>query len=180
MENANGFWAQKAAQKRGKMEVSVFRIDDRLIHGQVITAWIAYADAKTIIVADDKAAGDEFTQSLLKMATPDSIQLKILKVEEAISWIQTTEEAGKALLLVRSPKEALAFIDAGYKDHVINVGNMNMKKGKTKVLGNLWVFPEDVELIKSIYDKGVKMEVRAVPNEKSQDVMELLKKSKLV
>ncbi len=55
-----------------------------------------------------------------------------------------------------------------------------MKKGKTKVLGNLWVFPEDVELIKDIYEKGVKMEVRAVPNEKSQDVMELLKKSKLV
>ena len=47
------------------MKISVFRIDDRLIHGQVITAWIAYADAKTIIVADDKAAGDEFTQSLL-------------------------------------------------------------------------------------------------------------------
>lgn len=60
------------------MEVSVFRIDDRLIHGQVITAWIAYADAKSIVVADDKAAKDEFTQSLLKMATPDSIQLKIL------------------------------------------------------------------------------------------------------
>ena len=90
------------------MKISVFRIDDRLIHGQVITAWIAYADAKTIIVADDKAAGDEFTQSLLKMATPDSIQLKIMRVEEAISWIQTTEEAGQALLLVRSPKEALS------------------------------------------------------------------------
>lgn len=162
------------------MKISVFRIDDRLIHGQVITVWIAYADAKTIIVADDKAAGDEFTQSLLKMATPDSIQLKIMKVEEAISWIQTTEEAGQALLLVRSPKEALSFIDAGFKEHVINVGNLNMKKGKTKVLGNLWVFPEDVELIKGIYEKGVKMEVRAVPNEKSQDVMELLKKSKLV
>ena len=42
------------------MEISVFRIDDRLIHGQIITAWIAYADAKNIIVADDKAAVDEF------------------------------------------------------------------------------------------------------------------------
>ena len=84
------------------------------------------------------------------------------------------------MLLVRSPKEALSFIDAGFRDHVINVGNLNMKKGKTKVLGNLWVFPEDVELIKDIYGKGVKMEVRAVPSEKSQDVMELLKKSKLV
>ena len=66
------------------MEISVFRIDDRLIHGQIITAWIAYADAKTIIVADDKAAADSFSQSLLKMATPDSIDLKILSVDDFI------------------------------------------------------------------------------------------------
>ncbi len=86
------------------MEVSVFRIDDRLIHGQVITAWIAYADAKSIVVADDKAAKDEFTQSLLKMATPDSIQLKILSVEDAITYLKGDEDAGKVLLLVRDDR----------------------------------------------------------------------------
>lgn len=162
------------------MKVSVFRIDDRLIHGQVITAWIAYADAKTIVVADDKAVKDEFQQSLLRMATPDSINLKIFSMDDAISYLDSEENDGKVLLLVRGPEQALKFIRAGLTDQVINVGNMNMKKGKTKVLGNMWVFPEDVENIKSIYDQGVKMEVRAVPNERSQDVMELLKKSKLI
>ena len=162
------------------MKVSVFRIDDRLIHGQVITVWIAYADAKTIVVADDKAVKDEFQQSLLRMATPDSINLKIFSVDDAISYLDSEENDGKVLLLVRGPEQALKFIQAGLTDQVINVGNMNMKKGKTKVLGNMWVFPEDVENIKSIYDQGVKMEVRAVPNERSQDVMELLKKSKLI
>lgn len=162
------------------MEISVFRIDDRLIHGQIITAWIAYADANTIIVADDKAAGDEFQQSLLKMATPNTITLKILSVDDAIAYIQSGEGAGKVLLLMRGPEQALKFIKAGVQKEEINVGNMNMKKGKTKVLGNLWVFPEDIELIKEIYQNGVKLEVRAVPNERSQDVMELLKKCKLV
>ena len=162
------------------MEISVFRIDDRLIHGQIITAWIAYADAKTIIVADDKAAKDEFQQSLLKLATPDSIALKILGVDDAIAYIHSGGEDGKALLLRRGPKQALKFIEAGIKKDQINVGNMNMKKGKTKVLGNLWVFPEDVEAIKGIYDQGVSLEVRAVPSERSQDVMELLNKNKLV
>lgn len=161
------------------MEISVFRIDDRLIHGQIITAWIAYADAKTIIVADDKAAKDEFQQSLLKMATPDSIDLKILSVDDAIAFVQSGEGEGKVLLLMRGPESALKFIEAGIEKDQINVGNMNMKKGKTKVLGNLWVFPEDVENIKKIYDMGVKLEVRAVPNERSQDVLELLKKNKL-
>ena len=162
------------------MEISVFRIDDRLIHGQIITAWIAYADAKTIIVADDKAAADSFSQSLLKMATPDSIDLKILSVDEAVNVIKSDKENGKALLLMRGPESALKMIRAGVRKDQINVGNMNMKKGKTKVLGNLWVFPEDVENTKKIYETGVTMEVRAVPNERSQDVMELLKKAKLI
>lgn len=162
------------------MEISVFRIDDRLIHGQIITAWIAYADAKTIVVADDKAAGDAFQQSLLKMATPNTITLKILSVDDAITYIQSNEESGKALLLMRGPEQALKFIKAGVQKEQINVGNMNMKKGKTKVLGNLWVFPEDIQAIQEIYEHGVSLEVRAVPNERSQDVMELLKKCKLV
>jgi mannose/fructose/N-acetylgalactosamine-specific phosphotransferase system component IIB len=161
------------------MDVSVFRIDDRLIHGQIITAWIAYSDAKTIVVADDKAAKDEFQQSLLKMATPDSVTLKILSLDDAAEYLRSGEDKGKVLLLVRGPEQALKLVESGVVKESINVGNMNMKKGKTKVLGNLWVFPEDVEMIKKIYDRKVTLEVRAIPSDRGQDVLELLKKNKL-
>lgn len=161
------------------MQVGVFRIDDRLIHGQVVTAWIAHADANTIVVADDKAAGDEFQRTLLQMATPNTVELKVLTVEEAKALITDDSVPGRALLLVRGPQQALELVRAGVKDHTINVGNMNMKKGKTKILGNFWVFPEDVDTFKEIYAEGVSAEVRAVPNEHSQDVMDLLKKNGL-
>lgn len=55
-----------------------------------------------------------------------------------------------------------------------------MKKGKTKVLSNLWVFPEDVENIQKLYEEGIKLEVRAIPSDRSQDVLGLLQKSKLI
>lgn len=42
------------------MSINVFRIDDRLIHGQVVTAWMNYADAQQVIVVDDKVAADAF------------------------------------------------------------------------------------------------------------------------
>lgn len=162
------------------MQVGVFRIDDRLIHGQVVTAWIANADADTVVVADDKAASDEFQRTLLQMATPNTVKLEVLPVEDAKALIANPDAAGRALLLVRGPQQALELVRSGLKDHTINVGNMNMKKGKTKVLGNFWVFPEDVEAFKELYAEGVTAEVRAVPNERSQDVMDLLKKNGLV
>lgn len=158
------------------MNISVFRIDDRLIHGQIITAWIAYSDAKTIIVADDNAAKDEFTQSLLKMATPNTIDLKILSVNNTIEFLKSDTSTTKTLLLVKAPQSAYDILEAGIKADSINIGNLNMKKGKTKILGNFWVTSEDVEYLHKIDEKGVKLEVRAVPNERSQDVIDLLKK----
>jgi len=160
------------------MDITVFRIDDRLIHGQVITAWIAYADAKSIIVADDNAAKDEFQQSLLKMATPNSINLNILSIQDAIKLMETDTSSTKALLLVRTPRGAYDILNGGIKINSINIGNLNMKKDKVKILGNFWVTHEDVDYLYKINEKGVKLEVRAVPNERSQDALVLLKKIK--
>ena len=83
------------------MNITVFRIDDRLIHGQIITAWLAYADAKQIVVADDKAAKDSFQQTLLKMATPDNVQLKIMTLSEAREAIENDSDNTKTLFLAR-------------------------------------------------------------------------------
>lgn len=162
------------------MNISVFRIDDRLIHGQIVTAWVNYADARQIVVADDKASKDEFQQTLLKMATPNSVELHILNLEEAFKMISEGDDTKKTLLLVRGPKEALAIVDACKDLKSINVGNLNMKKGKTKVLGNLWVEASDITAFNELSKKGILTEVRAVPNDRSLDVIELLKKEKLI
>ena len=158
------------------MNITVFRIDERLIHGQIVTAWIAYANANKIIVADDKAANDEFQKTLLQMATPKTIELQILGVDEAIRTIKEDPSDTKALLLVRGPKEALQMIEGGLDIKEINVGNINMKKGKTKILGNLWIDDEDIQNLNKIHDAGVALEVRTVPNERSQDVIKLIGK----
>lgn len=160
------------------MEIGVLRIDDRLIHGQVITAWISYADATTVVVADDGAAADEFQQTLLKMATPDTIDLRIVSVKDAAELL-LRDEPGRALVLVRGPKQVGELLAGGVSIQNVNVGNMNMKKGKTKVLGNMWVFPEDVVAFEELWKQGVSLEVRAVPNDRSQDVRELLHKLQL-
>lgn len=162
------------------MNITIFRIDDRLIHGQIVTAWLNYADAKQIIVADDKAAKDTLQQSLLKMATPKGIELKIVSIEDAKTLLKEDNSEVKTLFLVRGPVEANEVIDFMPGVKSINVGNLNMRKGKEKVLGNLWVFPEDIEAFKNIDQKGIEMEFRTVPNDRSQSPINLLQKNKLI
>ncbi len=158
------------------MNIGVFRIDDRLIHGQIVTAWLAYADAKQIVVADDKAAKDEFSQTLLKMATPASVHLQILSLDQAIEYHESGSDDKRTLLLVRGPKEASYLVKNGLIPNSINVGNLNMKKGKSKILDNLWVDDGDVNGFYEIAENGVELEYRTIPSDRSQNVVKLLKK----
>lgn len=162
------------------MEVTVFRIDDRLIHGQIVTAWLAHSNAKQIICADDKAAKDDLQKMMLEMSTPNGVKLHVISIADAIELIENDNSDVPTLLLCRGTHEASDLIDALPSIKSINVGNLNMTKGKEKVLSNVWVDQHDIDGFKKIHEKGIELEVRAVPNDKSQNVIELLKSSSLI
>lgn len=157
------------------MKINILRIDDRLIHGQVVTAWMNYCNARQVVVADDKVANDTFQQSLLKMATPKGVELKIYDIPTARQELKKEDDAD-TLFLVRGPKEADSLLMSSEKIKSINVGNLNMRKGKKKILDNLWLSKEDYNAILSLMDKGIDLEYRTLPNDSSQNLKELIKK----
>jgi mannose/fructose/N-acetylgalactosamine-specific phosphotransferase system component IIB len=161
------------------MKISVFRIDDRLIHGQIVTKWIEAANASKILVVDDKAAADNMQQMILKLAVPSGIELEILNKENALQRIREDKSSQNCLMLMRNPAEANAFVDMGFQIDKIIVGNISNRKstvGRTKLLDYIWVEPQDVEAIRSLAAKGIKLEVKAIPEEKAKDPLELIAK----
>lgn len=161
------------------MNITVMRIDDRLIHGQIVTKWIDYANAKKIIVADDKAAGDPMQQMLLKLAVPSGVKLEILTKADALKKIQEDTSSINVLLMVRNPKEANSLLDMGLKIDTINVGNISNSKsetGRKKMLDFIYLEQQDVEELQAIGAKGVTLEIRAIPTDRSKDILEMIKK----
>ena len=161
------------------MNVTVVRIDDRLIHGQIVTKWIKEAQAKKILVVDDIAAKDKTAQMILKFAVPSGITLEVLSKEDAVKKIENDKSDTKTLMILRNPKEANEFVELGYKPETIIIGNISNSKsevGRTKILDYIFVEPADVEAIKSLAEKGIKLEVKAIPEEKPKDPLELFAK----
>ena len=161
------------------MNINVFRIDDRLIHGQIVTKWIKDAAAKMIMVVDDKAAGDKTQQMILKFAVPSGIKLEILSKEDAVKRVNEDQSNTNVLMLVRNPKEANALVEMGLKIDSIIIGNISNSKsevGRTKLLDYIYVEPGDVEDIRSLECKGIKLEVKAIHEEKAKDPIELINK----
>ena len=164
------------------MNMNVLRIDDRLIHGQIVTKWIKDANADMIMVVDDKAAKDPTQQMILKFAVPSGIKLEILSKEKAIERVHQDHTGINVLMLVRNPKETNALVEMGLSiDRIIigNISNSKSKVGRVKLLDYIYVEPDDVTAIKSLNEKGIKLEVKAIPEERAKNPMELFAKKNL-
>ncbi|MEF9968125.1 MAG: PTS sugar transporter subunit IIB [Longicatena sp.] len=162
------------------MNITVMRIDDRLIHGQIVTRWIDYANAKMIMVVDDAAAGDKMQQMLLKFAIPSGIKLEILSKTDALTRIQNDDTNTNVLLMIRNPKEANSFVEMGFKIDQINVGNISNSKsatGRKQMMDFIYLEENDVVALKALGDKGIKLEIKALPTDRGRDAIEMIQKN---
>ena len=164
------------------MNVTNFRIGDRLIHGQIVTQWIADSAAKRIVVADDRAAADPTQQMLLKLTVPGGISLDILTIADAAELLARDESEQNVLLIVRNPKAAYELVEAGFSPKSVNVGNISNSRsevGRKRLLAFIYVEPDDVAYLRKLMERGIELEIRAVPADRPIDVDELLRKNSL-
>ena len=160
------------------MSVSLARIDDRLIHGQIVHAWIEFSKADTLLVADDMVVNDRMQQVMLKLAAPQTIKLELLSIKNAAEYIKTHDES--IFLILRNPKTMLDLLNEGVILKEINLGNISMTKsetGRKTLLKNIHVEKNDVDCLKAIAKKGVTIYIKLVPDDKPIDAIELIEKN---
>ncbi|EGB9541005.1 PTS sugar transporter subunit IIB, partial [Salmonella enterica] len=120
--------------------VSLLRIDDRLIHGQVMTGWVKHINATKIIIIDDELVHDDFMISVLEMAVPNHMTLNIFNVAQAIDVLSNIKDDGeddKIIILVKSPIPVLALLQGGVNFEELIVGGMGVNEKRSRLYRNL-------------------------------------------
>ena len=144
--------------------ISLIRIDDRLIHAQVVIGWGRILHPDRILIADDDVAGSEWEQSLYAAATPPEIKVSILALEETVRQLKGgVFDREKLIILVGHPRSVLALIDLGLEIDTINVGGLHYAKGKEKVLDHLYLDEGERSALRELVKRGVTLEARALP-----------------
>lgn len=151
------------------------RIDDRLIHGQIIVSWVTALGITEIIVADTDAANDEFQRMLLEMGVPKAMKFELLTLEEAGNLINSNRDFSKTLLIVRDIYSLKTLMDLGVSFSTVNYGNSGRTDSRTRYYKSVWLTEDERKLVESVMDAGVTLEVRVIPSEKSIDMRTLLK-----
>lgn len=163
----------------GKIKFVLARIDSRLLHGQVATAWTKSTGPNRIIVVSDAVAKDDLRKKLIEQAAPPGVKANVIPLSKLVE-ISKDPRFGttKALLLFENPEDALKVIEDGVDIKELNVGSMAHSVGKVVVNKVLSMSQEDVDTFEKLKDLGVKFDVRKVPNDNRGNMGELLEKAK--
>jgi len=157
------------------MAVTFVRIDDRLVHGQVVEGWIPFLGIDDVIVVSDTASQDEMRKTLMRLSLPEEISLSVLSVADAVPALAAAAAAKtKTLVLAASPLEVELMLEKGVKLETVNVGGMHYSVGKMQIGRAVFLSEEDINSLKKISAAGVKLEGRGVPTDKASDVIAMM------
>ncbi|MFP4465912.1 MAG: PTS system mannose/fructose/N-acetylgalactosamine-transporter subunit IIB [Candidatus Goldiibacteriota bacterium] len=158
------------------MPILLVRIDDRLIHGQVVVGWAQTLKADHIVVINDEVVKNDMQKFLFRMATPTDINLSIVSIEDAASMIKQREfENDNAILLAKSPRDICSLIEAGGRIPEVNVGGMHFSDEKIQLYDAIFVDKDDVKAFERMKDMDVDFEVRMVPTDSKKDILKAIK-----
>lgn len=165
----------------GKLKIALARVDSRLLHGQVSTAWTKSVNPTRIIVVSDGVANDKLRKTLIGEAAPPGVKANVIPVNKLIEISKDTRFGGtRALLLFENPEDVLRAVEGGVEIQEVNVGSMAHSEGKKMINNVLSVDKRDVEAFQALKDKGINFDVRKVPSDSSQNLFELLRKANVL
>jgi len=163
----------------GKFEYVLARIDSRLLHGQVATAWTKTTQPTRIIVVSDTVAKDDLRKKLIQQAAPPGVRAHVVPVSKMIELAKDDKHFGgqRALLLFENPQDALRAVEGGVPLETINVGSMAHSPGKVQPNKVLAFSQEDIDTFAKLKERGLNFDVRKVPNDSKGNMDEIIKKA---
>jgi len=180
----NGKYSEATAKKSnagvpGSFEYVLARIDSRLLHGQIATAWTKSVQPTRIIVVSDAVAKDELRRKLITQAAPPGVKAHVVPVNQMIKLAKNDQDFGgqRALLLFENPQDVLRVVEGGVPLKTINIGSMAHSIGKVQPNKVLAFNQDDIDTFSKLKKVGLTFDVRKVPNDSKGNMDEILKKA---
>jgi len=159
------------------LSIELIRLDDRLIHGQLVAGWVKALYATSIVVLDNDTANDPFQQSLMRMAVPENVDVYVFAVSQCKEFLRQLGRSNKRIIVLFSRVSDVyeAYTACGLPLKVLNVGGVRFKEGRRQILESLYLSDQEIEMLQQMAQNGVRVEVRPTPFDKAIDFVELVR-----
>lgn len=152
------------------MSIVLARVDDRLIHGQVMTSWLNYTGANKIVVIDDVTANDAFLTMIIKTLVPANIKTEVVTESACVAMVQSLDENDKVIILAKTPAPYVMLAEAGIPIDKVNIGGMGIRPGRKTLYKNISASDEEISQLKDLLARKITVEIQMVAEDLAIDV----------
>lgn len=159
--------------------VVLARVDDRLIHGEVVTAWTPSMRANRIIIVDDDVVKDEFNVRVVKALAPTGTKCFVYSVDKAAVKLMVKGLPDERLIvLAKTPVTFDRLIEKGVPLKEVNLGGAGIRGKRKPFINNVSLDPDEVLACEDMKKKGVRVYYQLVPEQGVQEIDNALKEAK--
>ncbi len=146
------------------MSIALFRIDDRLIHGQVVVGWGKPLNARFIVLVDDGVRASEVEQELYRMGVPPEMEVMFASTTEARQRLPDWERDPRTGILVSADINTLAALTGnGHGVSRVNIGGLHHRPGRSERLRYVYLTDEEAAQLRALAARGVEVTAQDVP-----------------
>lgn len=159
-------------------KVHMARIDERLVHGQVMTTLSKSAGANSIFIVDDGVAKDDFMKMIfVNSGSRTGLDVKVMSVDESIAyWKEKEFEKYSAILLVKTIDSASRVVRGGLPIKELNIGGISKRDDTKYVINSVAINKNDADELKALHEEfGVSIYFQSVPSSQRVELVDALK-----
>jgi mannose/fructose/N-acetylgalactosamine-specific phosphotransferase system component IIB len=157
------------------MGIHLYRIDDRLIHGQVVVGWGQPLNARFLILVDDLVASSDWEKELYRMAVPPEMDIYFADVATAIKNHARYTADPRPGILIAGDIESMHRLAKGVKAiGSVNLGGIHHRAGRGEKLRYIFLTTAEEEELRSLEASGVEVTAQDVPSSRAVPLSEIL------
>lgn len=149
----------------------IYRVDNRLVHGQIISTWLPHHRLQQLLVVSDTVPDNALQMTMFKMCVPSAAAFEALPIEQAAEWLNH-KRYGKArtMVLFETVRDAVRLFAAGHPFAALNIGNVHHAPGRTAITPAVYLGDDELKLLSDLARRGMRVEVRSLPTEAPVDL----------
>ncbi|HEY5545631.1 MAG TPA: PTS sugar transporter subunit IIB [Gemmatimonadaceae bacterium] len=157
------------------MALELYRIDDRLIHGQVVVGWGQPLDLRFIVLVDDEVAGSDWEQELYRMGVPPDMDVYFDAVDTAATNLSRYQDDARRGILLTGDIDTMArLVVATEAIRRVNLGGIHHRPGRTQRLRYVFLAPDEEVQLHDLESRGIEVTAQDVPSARPIPLDELL------
>lgn len=159
------------------MPLSLFRVDDRLVHGQVVIGWGRPLGTRFIVLVDDGVRESSWEQDLYRMAVPGGVEIIFASTAEAIVALPAWSADSRPGILLTADLATMAALHDAAPDLVrrINLGGLHHRPGRVERLRYIFLAEGDTAVLRGLTGGGTDVSAQDLPTTTAVDLEKLLR-----